>query len=80
MELLNDINFVVETYTSVEWDDVRVRDRYTLINELGERIVRLTNFTIAQLVERLLYLERQQGKCRRHLLIDHHLNIIINFN
>ena len=72
--LLNDINFVVETYSSVEWDNVRVRDREMLIRELGEGIVRLTNFTMAQLAERLINLERQQGKCRRHLLTDHHPN------
>jgi hypothetical protein len=71
-ELLNDITFIVETYSSVEWDIVRVRDRETLIDELGIRIVRLKNFTMAQLAERLITLERQQGKCRRHLLIDHY--------
>ena len=72
---LEDIRFVVETYSTFEWEDVRARDRQTLIVELGERIVRLRNFTMTQLTERLINLERQ-GKFSRHLLI--HPNIYIN--
>ena len=53
------LTFVTETYNAEEWD--AIRGRPDLRDEIGEGAWKLRNFTMAQLTDRFVTLERQQG-------------------
>ena len=52
------LTFVTETFNAEEWD--AIRGRPDLRDEIGEGAWKLRNFTMAQLTDRFVTLERQQ--------------------